>query len=175
MLRNSALHTSKVQSSNAVRIVSWISPSVRVSILAVASSRTRILECRNSARAMHTNCLSPTWRRGLKIRRENVCWICYNEWMCTSSIDQTEKLLPFSTTWASSPCGNALMASLMCAFSKRQAKMLRRHKRNRTTLMYRKGMKSKARKMKQSITTQSSKPRAPHNSASVCSENGSRL
>mmetsp|Transcript_7887 Transcript_7887/g.22527 ORF Transcript_7887/g.22527 Transcript_7887/m.22527 type:complete len:215 (+) Transcript_7887:388-1032(+) len=49
----------RVQSWNSSRMVFWISASVSTSTLAVASSRTRILEDLRSARASATSCFCP--------------------------------------------------------------------------------------------------------------------
>ena len=69
---------STVRSANSRRIVSWMRSSVSMSTAAVASSRTRILLLRSSARAKHTNCRWPTlWKREnvfIKRRRGNVAF-----------------------------------------------------------------------------------------------------
>ena len=53
-----------VRSANSRRIVCWMSSSVSRSTAAVASSRTKILLLRSSARAKHTNCRWPTlWKK----------------------------------------------------------------------------------------------------------------
>ena len=49
-----------VRSANSRRIVCWMSSSVSKSTAAVASSRTKILLLRSSARAKHTNWRWPT-------------------------------------------------------------------------------------------------------------------
>ena len=54
-----------VRSANSRRIVCWMRSSVSRSTAAVASSRTRILLSRSSARAKHNNCRWPTlWKSG---------------------------------------------------------------------------------------------------------------
>mmetsp|Transcript_81222 Transcript_81222/g.224845 ORF Transcript_81222/g.224845 Transcript_81222/m.224845 type:complete len:313 (-) Transcript_81222:1080-2018(-) len=50
---------STVLSTNCVLMTSWIVASVRTSMFAVASSMQMIRDCRNSARARQTSCLSP--------------------------------------------------------------------------------------------------------------------
>ena len=53
-----------VRSANSRRMVCWMSSSVSRSTAAVASSRTRTLLLRSSARAKHTNCRWPTLWKG---------------------------------------------------------------------------------------------------------------